>query len=75
MSFAGRLLFIAGLGAGAIAVEIDRPFPSPFVALPLTLFGLVAFVLGIGMAFGLIGPKDREEPPADTSSAPEAASQ
>lgn len=41
--------------SGAIALEIGRRFPSPLVAYPVAIAGLIAFVIGIGLSFKLIG--------------------
>jgi hypothetical protein len=41
--------------SGAIALEIGRRFPSPFLAYPVAIGGLIALVAGIGLCFGLIG--------------------
>jgi hypothetical protein len=41
--------------SGAIALEIGRSFPSPFVAYPMAIGGLAAFIAGIGLLTGLIG--------------------
>jgi hypothetical protein len=41
--------------SGAIALEIGRRFPSPLVAYPVATAGLIAFVVGLGLSFGLIG--------------------
>jgi hypothetical protein len=37
--------------SGAIALELDGTMPSPWVAYPLLLFGLVGFPLGIKLMF------------------------
>jgi hypothetical protein len=57
--------------SGAIALEIGRRFPSPLVAYPVAIVGLVAFVVGIGLSFGIIGKDRGTNQPAAVSPAPE----
>jgi hypothetical protein len=41
--------------SGAIALDIGRRFPSPLVAYPVAIAGLLAIVVAIGIFFGFIG--------------------
>jgi hypothetical protein len=50
--------------SGALALEIGRRFPSPFVAYPVAIGGLIAFAVGIGLCFGWIGKPRMPSPPA-----------
>ena len=46
---------------GAIALELDGRFPSPFVAYPMAIVGAIMFLFGIGMLFGFVGGAASEE--------------
>src|SRR5262245_45002746 len=38
----------------AIAFQVDRRFPSPFVAFPVTIIGLLMFGIGLASLFGFL---------------------
>ena len=46
---------------GAIALELDGRFPSPFVAYPVAIVGAIMLFFGLGMLFGFIGETSSEE--------------
>jgi hypothetical protein len=51
---------------GAIAIEIDATMPSPWIAFPMFMFGIVAFPAGLCMLYlGYFRPPTTGGPPTD----------